>query len=115
MIVSFLRPALLALVTLCREAEERGTETHAYLLGRRSLRECIITTVLRAGSPIEQAALTRPDYAASAVAMQPYLDRGERGPPSRWPHWSFVRRSRNAPQHSCAVPSLPCGRRHDLR
>lgn len=77
MIVSFLRSAFVALVTLCREAEERGTETHAYFLGWRSLEECIVKTVLRAGSPIEQAALTRPDYAASAVAMQPYLDRGE--------------------------------------
>jgi molybdopterin/thiamine biosynthesis adenylyltransferase len=77
MIVSFLRAALVALLGLCREAEGRGTETHAYLLGRRSRQECIITTVLRAGNPIEQAALTRADYAASAVAMQPYLDRGE--------------------------------------
>lgn len=77
MIVSFLRPALTVLLTLCREAEARGTETHAYFLGWRSLEECIVNTVLRAGSPIEQAALTRPDYAASAVAMQPYLDRGE--------------------------------------
>jgi hypothetical protein len=77
MIVSFLRSALATLLTLSHEAEHRAAETHAYLLGRRSLQECIITTVLRAGSPIEHAAMTRPDYAASAVAMQPYLDRGE--------------------------------------
>ncbi|HEV7428793.1 MAG TPA: ThiF family adenylyltransferase [Thermoanaerobaculia bacterium] len=75
--MSFLRSALVTLLELCREAEARGTETQAYLLGRRSRQECIVTTVLRAGNPIEQAALTRADYAASAVAMQPYLDRGE--------------------------------------
>lgn len=77
MLVSFLRSALVALLGYFRDAEQRGVETQAYLLGRRSKRECIVTTVLCAGNPVEQAALTRADYAASALAMQPYLDRGE--------------------------------------
>jgi molybdopterin/thiamine biosynthesis adenylyltransferase len=75
-IVAFLKSALDVLLDLCLEAGSRGTETHAYLLGERSRREIIITTVLRAGRPVELAAMTQPDYGASAVAMQPYLDRG---------------------------------------
>lgn len=65
------------MLSFCREADARGTETQMYLLGRRSARELIVTTVLRAGVPVERAAMTQADYGASAVAMQPYLDRGE--------------------------------------
>jgi hypothetical protein len=75
-IVAFLKDALDVLLDLCVEAASRGTETHAYLLGERSRKEIIITTVLRAGTPVELATMTQPDYGASAVAMQPYLDRG---------------------------------------
>lgn len=59
------------------DAAARGTETHAYLLGRRTPQENIITTVLRAGTPVEHAAMTQPDYAAAALAMRPYLARGD--------------------------------------
>jgi molybdopterin/thiamine biosynthesis adenylyltransferase len=37
-----------------------------------------VTTIVRAGRPVEEEFLTQPDYAASALAMQPHLDRGER-------------------------------------
>jgi hypothetical protein len=76
-IVELVRSAYQVLVDLCLDAASRGTETHAYLLGRVTLREIIITTVLRAGTPVERAAMTQPDYAAAALAMQPYLARGE--------------------------------------
>jgi molybdopterin/thiamine biosynthesis adenylyltransferase/proteasome lid subunit RPN8/RPN11 len=76
-IVELTRAAFQVLLTIIRDAVQRGTETHAYLLGRRSLQEIIITTVLRAGTPVEHAAMTQPDYAAAALAMQPHLARGE--------------------------------------
>lgn len=76
MIVAFLKAAFDVLLDFCLEAGARGTETHAYLLGYVSRAETIITDVVRAGTPIEQPAMTQPDYAASALALQPYLDRG---------------------------------------
>jgi hypothetical protein len=76
LIVEFLDTAYAALRTLALEATARGTEAHAYLLGERSQEETIITTVLRAGAPIEEAGMARADYGASALAMRPYLDRG---------------------------------------
>ncbi len=76
-LVELVRSAFELLTSLCCEAASRGTETHAYLLGRRTLQEIIVTTVLRAGTPVEHAAMTQPDYAAAALAMQPYLARGE--------------------------------------
>lgn len=76
MIVEFLDTAYAALRTLALDATARGTEAHAYLLGERSQEETIITTVLRAGAPIEEAGMARADYGASAVAMRPYLDHG---------------------------------------
>jgi molybdopterin/thiamine biosynthesis adenylyltransferase len=76
-IVELVHAAYQQLLLIVRDAVARGTETHAYLLGRRTLQEIIITTVLRAGTPVEHAAMTQPDYAAAALAMQPYLARGE--------------------------------------
>src|SRR5205085_874978 len=76
-IVELTRAAFQVLLTIIHDAVQRGTETHAYLLGRRSLQEIIITTVLRAGTPVEHAAMTQPDYAAAALAMQPHLAGGE--------------------------------------
>lgn len=73
--VRFLASAFSFLLRLCAEA--RDTETHAYLLGRRHEDELVITTVLCAGNPVRTAFMTRPDYGASALAMQAYLDRGE--------------------------------------
>ncbi|HSQ05210.1 MAG TPA: ThiF family adenylyltransferase [Burkholderiales bacterium] len=76
MIVEFLTPAYDRLLDLCSDARSRGTETHAYLVGTTSRAEAIITDVVRAGTPVEQPAMTQPDYGASALALQPYLDRG---------------------------------------
>jgi molybdopterin/thiamine biosynthesis adenylyltransferase len=76
-IVELVRSAYELLLSIVLAAAGRGTETHGYLLGRRTQREVIITTVLRAGAPVEQAVMTRPDYAAAALAMQPYLARGD--------------------------------------
>lgn len=74
--IEMLRSAFEELLTLCLDAASRGVETHAYLLGRKTRAEIIITTVLRAGAPIEHGAMTQPDYGAAAVAMQPLLARG---------------------------------------
>lgn len=74
--VEFTREAYQEWLERCQQARERGTETHAYLLGRRSLAEVIITVVLCVGHVIEEAIMMRPDYGGSAVAMRPYLDAG---------------------------------------
>ena len=76
MIVNFRRAAHEEWISQCRSARERGTETHGYLLGMRSLAEVIVTVVLSVGTVVEEAMMTRPDYGASAVAMLPYLKRG---------------------------------------
>jgi len=76
-VVELVHAAYEMLLRIIQEAVRRGTETHAYLLGRRTAQELIITTVLRAGTPVEHAAMTQPDYAAAALAMQPHLACGE--------------------------------------
>src|SRR6202040_1390589 len=66
------------LLKISHNAHQQGTETHAYLMGVRNPDGARVSTVLRAGTPVEEASMTRPDYAASAIAMLPYLDRGEK-------------------------------------
>jgi hypothetical protein len=53
---------------LTRRAMDKGTESHAYLLGRRTPEGVCIQHVIRPGNPIEEVALTRPDYSAAGAA-----------------------------------------------
>ncbi|HSQ05287.1 MAG TPA: ThiF family adenylyltransferase, partial [Burkholderiales bacterium] len=66
------------LLKIAHNAYREGKETHAYLLGSRNADGARITTILRAGNPVEEPSMTRPDYSASAIAMLPYLQRGEK-------------------------------------
>src|SRR5215213_10210466 len=61
---------------LTRRAVAKGTESHAYLLGKRTPGSVRIEHVLRPGNPIEEPARTRPDYSAAGPALAPYLDVG---------------------------------------
>jgi len=61
---------------LTRRAVAKGTESHAYLLGRRTNGNVRIEIVIRPGNPLKEVARTRPDYAAAGPAIAPYLDAG---------------------------------------
>lgn len=61
---------------LTRRAVARRTESHAYLLGRRTRAGVCIEHVIRPGTPVEEVAMTRPDYGAAGEALMPYLDAG---------------------------------------
>ncbi|MGH2912069.1 MAG: HesA/MoeB/ThiF family protein [Solirubrobacteraceae bacterium] len=65
-----------ALQRICAQAHDRGTETHFYLLGERTPDTITILEVVRAGTPIEHAAFTQPDYEAAPEALAPYLRDG---------------------------------------
>jgi molybdopterin/thiamine biosynthesis adenylyltransferase len=64
------------ILALGAAARERGVETHLYVFGKRTPASTIVRKVLRAGTPVEHAAMTQPDYGAAAVAMQPLLAAG---------------------------------------
>lgn len=61
---------------LTRRAVAKATESHAYLLGKRTADGVRIEHVIRAGTPVEEAAMTRPDFGAAGRVLAPYLDAG---------------------------------------
>lgn len=76
MIVTFTAHAEEQRSYLTRRAATRRTESHAYLIGTRTREGVRIEHVIRPGTPIEEAAMTRPDYGAAATVIPTYLDAG---------------------------------------
>jgi molybdopterin/thiamine biosynthesis adenylyltransferase len=64
------------ILALVAAARERGVETHLYVFGKRTPASMMVRKVVRAGTPVEHAAMTQPDYGAAALAMQPLIAAG---------------------------------------